>query len=85
MNENKFEQLLLDRLDKIDNRFDKIDTRLVRMDDRITVIESRFGNVEQTTAWIKGNLQSRAETRHTLLSSISLFVAIFAFVIVILI
>lgn len=71
MNQDKFEQLLLDRLDKIDNR--------------IKTLESRFGNIAQTTAWIKGNLEGRAETRHTILSSISIFVAIFAFVIVILI
>lgn len=43
MNENKFEQLLLERLDKIDNRLDKI--------------EDRLGSLEQTTAWVKGKLE----------------------------
>lgn len=68
MNENKFEQRLLDGFDKIDNR--------------IKTLESRFGNIEQTTAWIKGNLEGRGETRRTALSSIALFLAILAWVIV---
>jgi len=42
MNEKSFEQLLLDRLDRIDNRFDKIDNRLDRMDDRMTAIEDKI-------------------------------------------
>lgn len=78
MNENKFEQLLLDRLDKIDNRFDKIDARLDRMDDRMTTIESRIGNLEQTTASIKTKLDARSEFFTDLKSWIAIGVAVAA-------
>lgn len=91
MNENKFQELLLDRLDKIDNRFDKIDTRLDRMDDRITALdnkidektsalESRLGNLEQTTASIKTKLETRAEFFTDLKSWIAIGVAVAAII-----
>lgn len=94
MNENKFEELLLDRLEKIDNRFDKIDNRLDKMDERImaldnkidertTALESRFSNVEQTTSWIKGKLEGRSEVHHVVLTGISIVVAIGAVIVAI--
>lgn len=67
MNEKSFEQRLLDQFDKIENR--------------MKALESGFGNVGQTTAWIKGKLQGSTETRRSVLSSIALFLAILAFVI----
>ena len=76
MNEHKFEELLLDRLDKIDNRFDKIE-------DRLDTIENRIGSLEQTTAWIKGKLEGRADVHHVVLTSISILVAIGAVIVAI--
>lgn len=89
MNENKFEQLLLDQFDKIDNRLDKIDTRLDRMDDRITAldnkldekttaIEQRIGKLSEETAQIRGRLEARAAFFTDLKSWIAIGVAIAA-------
>ena len=76
MNE-KFEQLLLDRFDKIENQFNKIDIQM-------SAIQDRLGNLEQTTAWIKGKLEGRSETRHLLLTTISVVAAIGAVIVAIL-
>lgn len=81
MNENKLTQLLLDRLDKIDDRMTALENKF---DNRMSDLEKRFGNVEQTTAWIKGKLEGRAETRHVVLTGISIFIAICAVVVAIL-
>ncbi len=82
MNETRFEQLLLDRFDKIDNRLDKMDDQMTalenKMDDRMTALENRFGNVEQTTAWIKGKLEARHEFSTDIKSWIAIAVAIAA-------
>ena len=89
MNENKFEQLLLDRFDKIDNQLDKIDTRFDRMDDRITAldnkldektsaIEDRIGTLSEETAQIRGRLEARAEFFTDLKSWIAIGVAVAA-------
>ena len=93
MNETRFEQLLLDRFDKIDNRLDKMDNQMTalenkmddrmtalenKMDDRMTALENRFGNVEQTTAWIKGKLEARHEFSTDIKSWIAIAVAIAA-------
>ncbi|MXZ00231.1 hypothetical protein F4Y93_06110 [Candidatus Poribacteria bacterium] len=67
MNQDKFEELLLDRLDKID--------------ERMTAIENRIGNLEQTTSWIKGKLEGRSEVNHIVLTSISIIVAIGAVIV----
>lgn len=76
MNENKFQERLLDRLDKIDNRFDKLD-------DRITALESSLGSLEETIAWIKGKLEGRSEVHHVVLTGISILVAIGAVIVAI--
>ena len=85
MNQDKFEALLLDRLDKLDSRFDKIDGRMTalenKLDEKTSAIENRIGNLEQTTAWIKGKLEGRSDVNHIVLTSISIFVAICAVVV----
>ena len=74
---DKFEQLILDRFDKIENQFNKIDTQM-------SAIQDRLSNLEQTTAWIKGKLEGRSETRHVVLTCISIATAIGAVLVAIL-
>ena len=72
MQQDKFEELLLDRLDTIDNRFDKLGDRISaldqkvdekisalenKLDEKTSAIENRIGSLEQTTSWIKGKLE----------------------------
>lgn len=65
MNEKSFEELLLDRFDKIDNRLDKIDNRLDRMDDRMTAMDDRMTAIEnkldEKTSAIENKLGTLAQ------------------------
>ena len=64
MNQEKFEELLLDRLSKID--------------DRMSSIENRLSSLEQGMAWVRGKLEGRGEFWTDIKSWIAIVVAIAA-------
>lgn len=47
-------------------------------------LQSDVTNMKSDIAWIKGKLEGRAETRHVVLTGISIFVAIGAVIVAIL-
>ena len=65
MNQDKFEELLLDRLTKIDNRFDKLDARISaldrKIDEKTSAVDDRLDAIGKETAWIRGKLEARGE------------------------
>ena len=86
MNQEKFEELLLDRLSKIDDRMSSIENRIDdrmssienRIDDRMSSIENRLSSLEQGMAWVRGKLEGRGEFWTDIKSWIAIVVAIAA-------
>ena len=70
MNDKTLQELIINTLDKLQSNYDKLQSD-------ITDLKSDIG-------WIKGKLEGRAETRHVVLTGISIAVAIGAVVVAIL-
>lgn len=77
MNENKVENLISETINRL--REDFKDLRQEFKDLRQDV-----SDIKTDVAWIKGKLEGRAETRHVVLTGISIAVAIGAVIVAIL-
>ena len=91
MNQEKFEELLLNQLSEINGRMSSIDERMSsmdermssienRMDERMSSIENRLSSLEQGMAWVRGKLEGRGEFRADIKSWIALVVAVAAII-----
>ena len=80
MNQDRFEETVVSALDKLreDISTVKSDIANVKID-----ITEEISDIKSDVAWIKGKLEGRAETRHVILTAISIFVAICAVVVAI--
>jgi len=93
MNQEKFEELLLDQFSKINDRMSSIENRIDdrmssienrmssienRIDDRMSSIETRLSSLEQGMAWVRGKLEGRGEFWTDIKSWIAIVVAIAA-------
>lgn len=91
MNQDRFEEIVMSSLNKLreDIADVKLDVANVKADiteDIANVkadITEDISNVKSDVAWVKGKLEGRAETRHVILTAISIFVAICAVVVAI--
>ena len=98
MNQDRFEEIVMSTLNKLrediaDVKLDvaniKADVANVKADiteDIANVkadITEDISNVKSDVAWVKGKLEGRAETRHVILTAISIFVAVCAVVVAI--
>ena len=54
MNQERFEELLLNQLSEISGRISS-------MDERISSVENRLSSLEQGMAWVRGKLEGRGE------------------------
>ena len=89
MNQEKFEELLLDQLAQMNERMSSIENRIDermssienRMDERMASIENRLSSLEQGMAWVRGKLEGRGEFWRDIKSWIAIFVAVGAAVI----
>ncbi|MDE0688239.1 MAG: hypothetical protein OXI61_08755 [Candidatus Poribacteria bacterium] len=75
MNQEKFEELLLDQFSKINDRMSSIENRI---DDRMSSIETRLSSLEQGMAWVRGKLEGQGEFWTDIKSWIAIVVAIAA-------
>ena len=75
MNQEKFEELLLNQLSEISGRMSS-------MDERMSSVENRISSLEQGMAWVRGKLEGRGGFWADIQSSIALVVAIAAIIFV---
>ena len=73
MNQDRFEGMVMPRLDKL-----REEVSTIKSD-----IAADISNIKSDIAWMKGKLEGRAETRHVVLTAISIFIAICAVVVAI--
>ena len=66
MNQDRFEEMVMPRLDKLREEVSTINSD----------IAADISNIKSDIAWMKGKLEGRAETRHVVLTAISIFIAI---------
>ena len=95
MDQEQFEELLLNQLSKIENRMSSIENRIDdrmssienrmssienRIDDRMSSIENRLSSLEQGMAWVRGKLEGRGEFWTDIKSWIAIVAAITAII-----
>ena len=94
MNQEKFEELLLNQLSEIsgrmssmdermssmDERMSSIEERMSFMDERMSSVENRLSSLEQGMAWVRGKLEGRGEFWADIKSWIALVVAVAAII-----
>lgn len=92
MNQEKFEELILDQLSTMNERMSSIENRMDermssiedKMDKRMSSIEDRLSSLEQGMAWVRGKLEGRGEFWTDIKSWIAIIVAVAAVVVAIL-
>ena len=89
MNQEKFEELLLNQLSEIsgrmssmDERMSSVENRISSLDERMSSVENRISSLEQGMAWVRGKLEGRGGFWADTQSSIALVVAIAAIIFV---
>ena len=80
MNQEKFEELLLNQLSEINGRMSSMDERMSSMDERMSSVENRLSSLEQGMAWVRGKLEGRGEFWADIKSWIALVVAVAAII-----
>ncbi|MYB94346.1 hypothetical protein F4055_06735 [Candidatus Poribacteria bacterium] len=95
MNQEKFEELLLNQLAEIGNRMSSMDERMssmetridermssmeTRIDERMSSMENRLSSLEQSMAWVRGKLEGRGEFWVDIKSWVALVVAVAAII-----
>ena len=87
MNQEKFEEVLLNQLSEISNRISSMDERISSMDERMSAMdermsamENRLSSLEQSMAWVRGKLEGRSEFWTDIKSWIALLVAVAAII-----
>ena len=78
MNENKFEELLLKQLDKIDNQINDLKSE---MRQGFESINTRLGTLETDVAWIKGKLEGSQEGKSSVWQIVTTATAVGAVII----
>ena len=68
MNGNRFEEMVI--------------TTLNELRQEVSSLRSEISDVKTDVAWVKGKLEGRSDTRHVVLTGISIFAAICAVVVV---
>ncbi len=93
MNQEKFEELLLNQLSEISGRMLSMDERMSsmdermssmenRIDERMSSVENRLSSLEQGMAWVRGKLEGRGAFWADINSSIAIVVAVAAIIFV---
>ena len=67
MNGNRFEEMVI--------------TTLNELRQEVSSLRSEISDVKTDVAWVKGKLEGRSDTRHVVLTGISIFVAVCAVVV----
>lgn len=80
MNQDRFEEIVVTTLDKLREEISNVKSDIANVKSDIA---AEISGVKSDVAWIKGKLEGRAETRHVILTAISIFVAICAVVVAI--
>ena len=80
MNQEKFEELLLNQLSEISGRISSMNERMSSMDERMSSVENRLSSLEQGMAWVRGKLEGRGEFWADIKSWIALLVAVAAII-----
>ena len=73
MNQERFEELLLNQLSEISGRISS-------MDERMSSVENRFSSLEQGMAWVRGKFEGWGEFWVDIKSWIALVVAVAAII-----
>ena len=80
MNQEKFEELILNQLSEISGRMSSMDERMSSMEERMSSVENRLSSLEQGMAWVRGKLEGRGEFWADIKSWIALVVAVAAII-----
>lgn len=80
MNQEKFEELILNQLSEISGRMSSMEERMSSMEERISSVENRLSSLEQGMAWVRGKLEGRGEFWADIKSWIALVVAVAAII-----
>ena len=91
MDQNRFEEMVMSALDKLREEIATTKSELAadisNIKSDISNIKSELAadisNIKSDIAWMKGKLEGRVETRHVVLTSVSIFIAICAVVVAI--
>lgn len=85
MNEkNRFEEIILSTLNDLRQDFNNLRQDFTDLRKDVTDLRKEVSDLKTDVGWIKGKLEGRAETRHVVLTGISIFIAIAAVVVAIL-
>lgn len=76
----RFEDTAVSALNKLREDISNVKSDIANI--KIDITE-KISGIKSDVAWIKGKLEGRAETRHVILTAISIFVAICAVVVAI--
>ena len=87
MNQDRFEEIVMFTLDKVREDISNVKLDIANVKSDIANVKSDIAedisNIKSDVACVKGKLEGRAETRHVILTAISIFVAIYAVVVAI--
>ncbi len=89
MNGNRFEEMVITTLNELRQEVSSLRSEIsdVKADlhkqisDVQTDLHKEISDVKTDVAWVKGKLEGRSDTRHVVLTGISIFVAICAVVV----
>ncbi|MDE0425124.1 MAG: hypothetical protein OXN25_09665 [Candidatus Poribacteria bacterium] len=89
MNGNRFEEMVITTLNELRQEVSSLRSEIsdVKTDlhkqisDVQTDLHKEISDVKTDVAWVKGKLEGRSDTRHVVLTGISIFVAICAVVV----
>ena len=81
MNQEKFEELLLNQLSEISGRISSMDERISSMDERMSSVENTLSSLEQGMVWVRGKLEGRGEFWADIKSWIAIVVAVAAIIV----
>ncbi|MDE0634314.1 MAG: hypothetical protein OXI43_00485 [Candidatus Poribacteria bacterium] len=65
MDNQEFQKLILNWMERVDGRLERMDNRLESFDGRLERFDSRLGSLEQDVSWIKGKIEGRSESSST--------------------
>lgn len=78
MNGNRFEEMVITGLNELRRDISSLRQEISEVK---TDLHKEISGVKTDVAWVKGKLEGRSDTRHVVLTGISIFVAICAVVV----
>ena len=82
MDRDRFEEIVLSSLERLSGEISRLDEKLSAEISGVNEkLSAEVSSIRSDVSWIKGKLEGRSETRHVVLTGISIFVAVCAVVV----